>query len=285
VLASFSYRPRNSLVETFDPRARWVFSILALSSIILFWDIRFLLFFFLLSLVQFHYSNLTWKETRKAWLLILVLTTTMVLFNTILTGAGTVGGVISQGTPVLQFDLHMPLTHWHIQYVLTRERLWFALAQYLRVLAIAGLFIVIPFTMAPQIYGATFKGIGLPDKLAYTIDLSFRFVPTLVRDFQTTLDAQRARGFEVDRVDGGLFARIRRTAPLFVPVTMNAILSGEDIANAMDLRCFGLRKRTWVEALKFSPRDYALLAFSLALLVLSLVLRLGFGIGNFWIPT
>ena len=132
---------------------------------------------------------------------------------------------------------------------LTVERLWFALTQVVRILSISALFMVIPFTMDPRQYGVTFRGMGLPDRLAYTLDLSFRFVPTLGRDFQVTLDAQRARGYEVEKVQGGLITQIRKMAPLVVPVTMNAILSGEDITNAMDLRCFGLHKRTWIEQL------------------------------------
>ena len=51
-----------------------------------------------------------------------------------------------------------------------------------------------------------------------------------------------ARGYEVEKLEGGLIAQIRKMAPLVVPVTMNAILSGEDITNAMDLRCFGLHR-------------------------------------------
>ncbi len=124
---------------------------------------------------------------------------------------------------------------------------------------------------------------GLPDRLAFSLDLAFRFVPTLGRDFQITLDAQRARGYEVEKVRGGLFEQIRKTAPLVVPVTMNAILSGEDITNAMDLRCFGLRRRTWVEVLKFRGYDYAVIAFGLALLIGSIVLNI-VGYGKFWIP-
>ena len=73
-------------------------------------------------------------------------------------------------------------------------------------------------------------------------------------------------------------------APLIVPVTMNAIVGGEDITNAMDLRCFGLRKRTWVQALKYKKHDLALIGFGLAIWITSLVLRYGFGLGEFWMP-
>uniref|UniRef100_A0A7C4PG63 Energy-coupling factor transporter transmembrane protein EcfT n=1 Tax=Anaerolinea thermolimosa TaxID=229919 RepID=A0A7C4PG63_9CHLR len=284
MLVSFSYRPRHSFIERFDPRARWIMSLALLFSIVLFWDIRFLSFFFLLSISQVFLARLTWQETRRAWLFILVLSTMMILVNTIITGGGTIGGVISGGETLFQFQIKIPLTGWIIHYVLTRERVWFALAQFLRIISIGSLFLVIPFTMDPRKYGVTFRGIGLPDKLAFTMDLAFRFIPTLARDFQITLDAQRARGYEVEKIEGNLFTRIRRMAPLFVPVTMNAILAGEDITNAMDLRCFGLKKRTWVESLKYQGMDYVMIGVSVVILVGSLLLRFVFNKGDFWFP-
>ena len=283
MLASFNYHPHQSLVEKFDPRARWIFSLVLLFAIVLFWDIRFLAFFFAISMLQYFLSRLSWAETKRAWFVIIFISTLMILVNTIITSAGTIAGVINNGSPILHFDLHLPVFNWVISYTLTRERAWFALAQYLRILSIAALFIVIPFTINPRAYGITFKGLGLPDKLAFTLDLSFRFIPTLSRDFAMTLDAQRARGYEIDKSQGGLFERIRRTAPLLVPVTMNAILSGEDIANAMDLRCFGLKKRTWVESLRYHWHDYALIAFAAATLLASILVR-SQGVGNFWMP-
>jgi energy-coupling factor transport system permease protein len=125
---------------------------------------------------------------------------------------------------------------------------------------------------------------GIPDRFAFSMDLAFRFVPTLARDFNTTLDAQRARGYEVDRLRGGLFAQIRKMAPVVVPVTMNAILSGEDITNAMDLRCFGLRERTWVQRLTYRRRDYVLIGFGVLILLSSIVFNVGLDIGDFWMP-
>jgi energy-coupling factor transport system permease protein len=106
----------------------------------------------------------------------------------------------------------------------------------------------------------------------------------LGRDFEVTLDAQKARGYEVEKAEGGLIARVRKVAPLIVPITMNAILSGEDITNAMDLRCFGIRPRTWVETLQFHWYDLALMAAAALLLIGALVLTEVYGIGGFWMP-
>ncbi len=284
MLVSFGYRARNSRIEKLDPRARWIFSLLALFAIVNFWDVRFLAVFLAIALGQFFVARLTWRETHRAWLFVLFLITTMVVLNTIITSSGTIAGVTATSHPVLVIDTRFPLTGWAIHWSLTGERLWFALTQYVRLLSISSLFIVLPFTLDPRIYGATFRGMGLGDRIAFALDLAFRFVPTLGRDFNVTLDAQRARGYEVEKVEGGVIAQVRKVAPLLVPVTMNAILSGEDIANAMDLRAFGLRKRTWLQAMTYHAPDYAWIGFGILLLVGSLVIRHVFGIGGFWYP-
>jgi energy-coupling factor transport system permease protein len=67
-------------------------------------------------------------------------------------------------------------------------------------------------------------------------------------------------------------------------VTMNSILTGEDVANAMDLRCFGSGPRTWLYKLEYHWQDYALIAFSVLLLITSFVIVYGFKVGNFWVP-
>lgn len=283
MIVSFSYHKRDSLVERLDPRARWIFSILVLFAITMFWDIRFLLFFLALTLGQYFLARLTWRETRRAWYFVFFIMTTMVVVNTLITSSGTIGEVMEGTHTVFYRQFSMPITGWTWEINLTVERLWFAVTQIVRVLSISALFLVIPFTMDPRQYGATFRGMGIPDRLAYTLDLAFRFVPTLGRDFQVTLDAQRARGYEVEKVEGGLLTQIRKMAPLVVPVTMNAILSGEDYANAMDLRCFGIRKRTWIEQLTYHWPDYLWIGFGLLLLIGSIVLSL-LGYGDFWVP-
>jgi len=285
MLVSLNYRQRNSLIEAFDPRARWLYALALLFTVVLFWDVRFLLFFFLLSIAQYKVARLTWRETRRAWILITIIVTSMVVLNTIITSAGTIGSVMeSGGAPIIDFSFRVPVTGWVVQFTLTVQRLWFGLGQIFRYYAIALTFMVISFTIDPRTYGVTFRGLGLPDRLSFTIDLAFRFIPTLARDFSVTLDAQRARGYEIERAQGGLIAQIRRVAPLIVPVTMNSILTGEDVVNAMDLRCFGLRPRTWIQTLRYQPRDYVLIGFSVFMLVGSLIIRHGLGVGDFWAP-
>lgn len=282
MLVTWKYRPRGSVIEKIDPRARWLTSFLILFALTQFWDIRFLLFFLVIVLTQYALARLTWAETRRAWLFILIFVVGIVALNTVFTGRGGTAEVLQSGHILWRTEWR--ILGLNIHPTITVERVWFALSQIVRMVSISALFLIIPYTMNPRHYGVTFRSMGLPDRFAFSMDLAFRFVPTLARDFNTTLDAQKARGFEVEKVEGGVVAQIRKTAPLVVPVTMNAILSGEDITNAMDLRCFGTRARTWIHELIYQRWDYILIGAGVIIFVASLILRYGLKIGTFWVP-
>lgn len=284
MLVTWKYRKRNSLMEKFDPRARWIFSLAFLFTVTLYWDARFLLFFFVLALTWYSFACIPWGDIKRGWYMVSFLLFIMIVVNTIITGGGA-GGVVPAGGHLVWPDgINLPITGWTFHFGLTYERLWFAICQVLRIGGISLIFLIIPYSMDPRQYGVTFRGLGLPDRFAYSMELAFRYVPTLARDFTTTLDAQKARGYELERVKGGLIKQITRIAPLLVPVTMNAIVAGEDITNAMDLRCFGQRPRTWLYKLVYRYQDYVLIALSALMLISSAMIVFGSDMGGFWVP-
>ena len=97
------------------------------------------------------------------------------------------------------------------------------------------------------------------------------------------MDAQKARGYELERVGAGLLGQIRNMAPLMIPITIGSVVGGEEVIDAMDLRAFGTRPRTWLKELKYETRDYLLIAFSLLMLLGSFTLNL-LDIGELWVP-
>lgn len=284
MLVTWAYRFRNSLMEKIDPRTRWIFSLLFLFTISMYWDIRFLSFFFVIAWIWYFLARVSFKETRRAWLLVSILLFSMIIVNTILSGGGAAGVVKGLGHPIFSLHFTIPLVGWVVNFTLTVERAWFGLCQLIRVLAISAIFIVIPFSMDPRLYGVTFRRLGLSDRFAFSMDLAFRYVPTLARDFAITLDAQKARGYEIERVEGGLVTQVRRIAPLIIPITIGSILSGEDMVNAMDLRCFGLRPRTWIQETIFHWYDYTIIALGIFMLLASIILRNFVHIGGYWVP-
>lgn len=281
MLVTWRYRKRKSLIQWFDPRAWLIFYGCFLASTLFFWDVRFLSFFLVIALVVLFTSDVTWHEVRRAFLFIIG----FVFFFAILTFLTGRGGTEVYKEEHLIRSLSAPFTifGWRPTLLITAERLFWAVSQFVRVLSIAIMTILIPYSLNPALYGITFKGLGLPDKFAYAMDLTMRFIPTFGRDFQLTMDAQRARGYELEKIRGGLFQQVRKLGPIFVPVTIHAIIGSEDIIDAMDLRAFGVGTRTWLDELTYQRKDRILIGFGIAILVLSLVLA-SLGYGGFWVP-
>ena len=68
MLATWSYKERNTIIQRLDPRARIVFATCLLLATVLIWDLRLLLVPLALALAQLALARLTWRETRRFWL-------------------------------------------------------------------------------------------------------------------------------------------------------------------------------------------------------------------------
>ena len=282
MLVAWRFRKRDkSFIQWFNPTAWIIFYLCFLFSTLGSWDIRFLTPFFLISIFVLLTSGVTWFEIRRAFLFIVG----FVFFFSILTFLTGRGGTEVYKTEHLihQFKASFTILGWTPTLDITVERAWFGVCQFVRVFSIAIMTILIPYSLDPSLYGITFKGLRLPDNISYAMDLTMRFIPTFGRDFQLTMDAQRARGYELEKIKGGLFEQVRKLGPLMVPVTIHAIIGSEDIIDAMDLRAFGVGPRTWLEQLTYHRRDRILIAFGILILVISF--SVGFiGFGGFWVP-
>ena len=274
MIAHFSYVARESPIHRLHPAAKVLFMLSYIFSVALFFDIRLLAILLAAGFTYYRLSGLHWEETRRAWKFVHVFVFVLVGISALLWGGGQ--------------TIAQPHVIWTgpFGFQLTWEKTYYAAAMIMRMLGIASVSIPLTFTTRPQDYGVAFRGAGLPDKFAVALDLALRLVPTFASDFQSTLDAQRARGYETEALRGGPIARLRRMAPLLVPVTINAIVGGEDIINAMDLRAFGSGPRTWSRARRFSNYDRLLVAISLLMLGASLAWALTGhgGLNIFWLP-
>jgi len=164
-------------------------------------DVRFLLPFFVIALIVLFTSGVKWHEMRRAFLFIIG----FVFFFSILTFLTGRGGteLYKQEHLIRQLKASFSILGWTPTLDITVERSFFGVSQFVRVFSIAVMTILIPYSLNPALYGITFKGLGLPDNIAYAMDLTMRFIPTFGRDFQLTMDAQRARGYELEKISGG----------------------------------------------------------------------------------
>ena len=150
---------------------------------------------------------------------------------------------------------------------LSAESVSLAVTLFFRYLSMATIGFPVAFAIAPSDFGIAFRRLGIPDKFAFGVDLTFRFLPSLVADFATTVDAQRIRGYDWAAGGGrGILTRLRRSTPVLVPTVVNAIAGAEDTIDAMDLRAFGTGPRSWFRELRFDRTDRLVLLAFVALL-------------------
>jgi energy-coupling factor transport system permease protein len=283
MLVTWKYRRRNTFIQRLDPRTRFIFLACIIFALTIpdIWDYRILAALFLLSLTQFLMARIEWKDIRRPLFFIFILVFFIVGLNGLLTGRGGPSSVADPNSPIL-FQALIPGTTWGL--TVTISKLWFAINQIIRILSMALPAILIPYTLDPNIYGTAFKQLNTSDKVAFTMDLAFRFLPTFTRDLTITMDAQRARGYELDKLKGGIVARIQRLAPLVIPVVMQSTVTGEEVIDAMDLRAFGTSPRSWLKELHYAPRDYLIIGLGVAIFITCCILKWGFGIGGFFVP-
>ncbi len=105
-----------------------------------------------------------------------------------------------------------------------------------------------------------FKKIGLPaHELAMMMTIALRFIPTLLEETDKIMKAQMARGADFE--SGNILNRAKNLVPLLVPLFINAFRRADELATAMEARCYrGGDGRTRLNELKFRSRDYVVLA-------------------------
>ncbi|MFW6264496.1 MAG: energy-coupling factor transporter transmembrane component T family protein [Bacillota bacterium] len=108
-----------------------------------------------------------------------------------------------------------------------------------------------------------FKRIGLPaSELAMMMTIALRFIPTLLEEADKIMKAQMARGADFE--GGNIIKRAKSLIPLLVPLFISAFRRADDLALAMESRCYhGGEGRTRLHELKTERRDYIALIFSL----------------------
>jgi len=262
-----------------------MFSIILALTIPEIWDYRLILAIFAIALTLYLMARIEWKDVRRIWLFIFILVFFIVGLNGLLSGRGGPSSVTNLPSPIIfNVPIKISFTDIACDVPITVSKAWFAITQVTRMMTMTLLALPIPYTTDPNVFGTAFKRMGAGDKFAFTMDLAFRFLPTFARDFIITMDAQRARGYEMDKLKGGIPERLRKLSPFIIPVVMQSTVTGEEVIDAMDLRAFGTKPRTWLKVLTYAPRDYVILGLGVAIFIACCTLKWGFGIGGYFVP-
>ena len=169
----------------------------------------------------------------------------------------------TNGTPVADV--------WLLRHI-TYEGIRSAIAMVLRiVMLIMGTFLL-TYTTSPirltdgleDLLGPL-KKLGVPvHELAMMLSIARRFIPTLIEETDKIMSAQKARGADFE--SGNIFQRAKALVPILVPLYISAFRRADELATAMECRCYhGGEGRTALRVLRFRRADWLSLALFVVL--------------------
>lgn len=102
--------------------------------------------------------------------------------------------------------------------------------------------------------------------IAMMMTLALRFIPTLIEEIDKIMNAQKARGADLE--SGNLIQRAKALVPILVPLFVSSFRRAYELAFAMECRCYtGSNKRTRMKQMKFTFIDVLFVLGIVALLV------------------
>ncbi len=271
--ATLSYIKKKSPVHGLTGSTKFIFFLVWSLAAMITYDTRVLVAMFLLGVVFFWMSKLTWKDIRfavlfMAWLIVINLIA-LFLFAP------------EQGVEI--YGTRTELVHLFWRYSVIAEEMFYLfnfMLKYLAVIPAALLFIL---ATDPSEFAASLNKIGVSYKVGYSVAIALRYIPDVQRDFREISQAQQARGIDLSKKDK-LTARLKNSAAILFPLVLSSLDRIEVISNAMELRGFGKKKkRTWIVERPFKKADYIAIIIAVCMMIISLGCMWLNG-GRFWNP-
>ncbi len=108
--------------------------------------------------------------------------------------------------------------------------------------------------------------------LAMMMTIALRFIPTLIEETQKIMNAQKARGADLE--NGKLIDRIKALIPILIPLLISSVRRAYELAEAMECRCYnGGVGRIRMKQLKYSARDFYSFAFVVFIAIVVVLLN------------
>ncbi|MGB8454282.1 MAG: energy-coupling factor transporter transmembrane component T [Anaerocolumna sp.] len=236
------YYPADSILHRLDPRVKLIGTIIYIISLFTFHNyygyilaVLFLFFIIVISKVPFKFII----RGLKPIIMLLLFT---VVFNLFLT----------PGTEVFRF--------FFIR--ITREGIKSSTMMGIRLIFLILGSSLMTFTTTPNHLTDGLESVMWPlrkiklpvHEISMMMSIALRFIPILMEETDKIMKAQMARGADFE--SGGLIKRAKSLIPLLVPLFVSAFRRANDLAMAMEARCYrGGEGRTKMKPLKYVSRD------------------------------
>ena len=257
--------PGNSLVHRFDPRLKLVLTIAYIVLLFAASNPLGLTLSILFLAVMYKLAKIPLKmigKSLKPILPIVIFTAVLNLF--FVTGEGN------------------PLVHvWFLK--IYAEGVRYAVLMAVRVMALIAGTSLLTYTTSPIVLTDAIEQLLKPlgrlhfpvHELAMMMSIALRFIPTLIEETDKIMNAQKARGAQLDT--GKMTDRVKALVPVLIPLFISAFRRADELAMAMECRCYrGGDGRTRLKVLHCTKQDYIDLAVCIACFAVILASRLVF---------
>ena len=257
------YFPGNSLVHRLDPRVKIIWLVGYIVALFLaknYLSYGLMLLVLVSATAVAHIKAKAMLRGLKPLLFIVVFT-------------GVINVLYGTGEPIAEFWI----------FTITRQGIKNAVFMVLRImLLVCGTFLLTYTTTPLQLTDglekllAPLKKLRVPvHELSMMMSIALRFIPTLIEETDKIMSAQRARGAAFDT--GKLTERAKALVPMLVPLFVSAFRRADELATAMECRCYhGGEGRTRMKQLKLCRRDaIALLCCAIIIAAVVLLRRAG----------
>ncbi|MCR4771833.1 MAG: energy-coupling factor transporter transmembrane protein EcfT [Oscillospiraceae bacterium] len=255
------YFPGNTVIHRLDPRTKLVLTLLYI--IVLFvakgiWSYAVMLAFLSVCVILSRIRLSVLLSGAKPIVFIIIITGILNLFYT-------------KGE-------HLLIKVWRISVYL--EGLQTAGFLILRILLLICCTLLLTYTTSPlQLTDAMESLLGPLKKLHFPVhelsmmmSIALRFIPTLIKETDKIMSAQKARGADFET--GSLRQRAKALLPLLIPLFVSAFRRADELATAMESRCYhGGEGRTKMKQLRMTGADLAALASGAVLTAAVILLR------------
>lgn len=242
------YFPGHSYLHQLDPRAKIVITFIFIVTLFLCKNFFSLLLLFAVAVCSVLISRISFKVVMKGMRMIVLI----ILFTAFLQIFYNNKGNI----------LWQPVPSW--KFAVTDSGIYSAIFLSLRIIALILFSSLLTYTTSPTLLTDAIERLLSPLKLirinvhalSMMMTIALRFIPTLIEELNIIINAQKARGADLD--SGSIVKRAKALVPIFVPLFVSAFRRAYELAFAMDCRCYnGDKGRTRMKIMKLTLRDYA----------------------------
>lgn len=152
---------------------------------------------------------------------------------------------------------------WQIWiFKISYEGIYYAVTMVLRILCLIAGSSLLTYTTSPIVLTDALERLLHPlavlhlpvHELAMMMTIALRFIPTLIEETEKIMNAQKARGAELD--SGNLMQRIKALIPVLIPLFISSFRRADELAMAMECRCYhGGNGRTRMKQLHITAQD------------------------------